>query len=97
MLKRLIAPMKLTGLLILLTGVFITLGQRDHLYGVGPYVAILGTLFLLTDLLSDSTGGEKTKGNRSLEIGLLMLVTMLVISVILDVTGVISLHTLLSI
>lgn len=97
MLKRLIAPMKLAGLLISLTGVVITLMQRDHMYGIGPYVAILGALFLLTDILSDSTGGEKAKGNRSIEVGLLLLVTVLVITVILDVTGVISLHTLLSI
>ena len=97
MLKRLIAPMKLTGLLILLTGLFITFSQRDHLYGAGPYVAILGALFLLTDFLSDSTGGPRVKGNRSLEVGLLLLVTALVLTVILDVAGVISLHTLLSI
>ncbi len=97
MLKRLIAPMKLAGLLILLTGLIITLTQRDHMYGIGPYVSILGALFLLTDLLSDTTGGDKVKGNRALEMGLLLLVTMLVLTVILDVAGVISLHTLLSI
>jgi|GEM_PF-4401794 len=97
MLKRLIAPMKLTGLLILVTGLIITVNQRDHMYGIGPYVAILGTLFLLTDFLSDSTGGPGTRGNRSIEVGLLLLVTALVLTVILDVTGVISLHTLLSI
>jgi hypothetical protein len=97
MFKRLIAPMKLTGLLIVLAGIAIILSQRDHLYGIGPYVAILGTLFLLTDFLTDSTGGSATRTAKSMEIGLLLLVTALVVTVILDVTGVISLHTLLSI
>jgi hypothetical protein len=96
MFKRLIAPMKLTGLLILLVGIAIILSHRDHLYGIGPYITILGTLFLLTDFLSDSTGGTATRAHRSMEIGLLLLVTAVVVTVILDITGVISLHTLLS-
>jgi hypothetical protein len=95
MFKYLIAPMKLAGLLLLLSGLFILFIQNDHLFGIGSYISILGVLFLLTDILSESTG-RKVRKERTIEIGLIILVTAVVLTVILDITGVISIFALLS-
>jgi hypothetical protein len=94
MLKYLISPMKLAGLLLLLSGLFIALYFHDHLLGIGPYVSILGVLLMLTDILSESTG-RKMRKSRTLEVGLAALVTAVVLTVILDITGIINLFGLL--
>jgi hypothetical protein len=95
MFKYLIAPMKVAGLLLLLAGLFIIAYLNNHLSRIGPYISILGILFLLTDLMADSMG-RKLRTGKSLEAGLLLLVTAVVLILILDVTGVISLLAWLS-
>jgi uncharacterized membrane protein len=92
--KYLGSPLRVAGLLLLLSGFWVMIPFSEHSHSIGTYVSILGILLVLTDFLSESTG-RKERRKRSMEIGLAILVTAVVLTVILDITGVINLYALL--
>ena len=96
MLKYLISPMKITGILFLFSGLFIFLYLKEHISNIGPYISMLGVLILLTEFLMDSYP-IKSRRKKLMEYFLVMMISALVFALILDIIGIISIQNLIRI